>query len=164
MTEPPSTPATARWLDEQETQTWLDLWSLMVWLPARLDTQLRQETGLSLTDYQALSQISMAPARTLRLSELGAMANMSLSHLSRVISRLEKAGWVTRAKDPQDGRSTLASLTEQGQEKVEQSAPGHVAEVRRLVFDQLSREQAVALGQAAARVVDAAAPDRKVRA
>lgn len=164
MATPDSPSRAPRWLDENETRTWLDLWSLMVWLPTRLDSQLRLDADLSLTDYQALSQISMAPKRTLRLSELGAMTNMSLSHLSRVISRLEKAGWVQRIPDPQDGRSTLAVLTSHGLEKVQQCAPGHVEAVRRLVFDQLSPEQAAALGAAAAQVVQAIVPERKARA
>lgn len=163
MTSHESTPTSPRWLNEQEASTWLDLWSLLVWLPARLDSQLRQDSQVSLSDYQALSQISMAPQRTLRLSDLGAMANMSLSHLSRVISRLEKAGWVERIPDPQDGRSTLAVLTDAGGQKVEQSAPQHVETVRQLVFDRLGPEASESLGDALAQIVQALDPARKVR-
>lgn len=153
-----------RWLTPVETQTWREVWSMMVWLPARLEAQLRQDSGLTYPEYHALSQISMAPHRTLRLSELATVANMTLSHLSRVISRLERAGWVRRSPDPDDGRSTLAVLTPAGWAKVEQSAPGHVEAVRRLVFDPLSPEQATALGEAAAQVVQAVSPPRLPRA
>src|SRR5690606_38056047 len=47
-----------RWLDQAESETWLSVWSMMVWLPARLDGQLRQDSGLSHPEYLALSQIS----------------------------------------------------------------------------------------------------------
>ncbi|MGJ3561840.1 MarR family winged helix-turn-helix transcriptional regulator [Streptomyces sp. INA 01156] len=113
----------ARWLAPEESEAWLALWTMTVWLPVRLDAQLRQDSALSLPEYHALSQISMAPDRTLRLSELAAVANMTLSHLSRVVSRLEKAGWVRRVPDPTDGRYTLARLTDEGWHKVAAAAP-----------------------------------------
>ncbi|GAA4284452.1 MarR family transcriptional regulator [Brevibacterium daeguense] len=162
MTE--STDEDVRWLNERETQTWLDVWSLMVWLPSRLDAQLRAEVGLSHAEYNALSQMSMAPDRTIRLSELAAVSNMTLSHLSRVITRLEKAGWVTRSPDPADGRYTLGSLTAAGWEKIVDAAPGHVETVRRYVFDTLTPQQAEALGEAAAKIVAALSPPGMMRA
>ncbi len=153
-----------RWLDSQETQTWLDLWSMVAWLPSRLDAQLRDSAGLSLAEYHVLSQISMAPDHSVRLSELAEVTNTTLSHLSRIVSRMEKAGWVERMPDPNDGRSTLGVLTAAGLAKVVETAPGHVGAVRHFVFENLSREQMVALGEAAAQVVDAVAPTRIARA
>lgn len=147
-----------RWLSAEENETWLALWSLMTWLPARLDAQLRADAALSLAEYNALSQISQAPDREIRLSELAQISNMTLSHLSRVISRMMNAGWVTRRPDPQDGRYTLGRLTAAGWEKVQEAAPAHVEEVRRVAFDQLSPEQVRVLGEAASRIADAARP------
>lgn len=158
------TPEDARWLDPDETETWLAMWSMMIWLPVRLDGQLRRDSGLSHPEYHALSQISMAPGRRMRLSELAVVANMTLTHLSRVISRLEKAGWVVREPDSDDGRYTLGVLTVAGWEKVREVAPGHVEAVRRYVFDQLTPEQTRALGQACAAVADAVDPPGVARA
>ncbi|MFF4021154.1 hypothetical protein [Streptomyces sp. NPDC001843] len=42
---------------------------------------------------------------------------------------------VRRMRDPANGRCTLAVLTDAGWEEVQATAPGRVAEVRRLVFD-----------------------------
>lgn len=153
-----------RWLNPEETEAWLALWSMMTWLPTRLDAQLRQDSGLTHPEYHALSQISMAPDRTVRLSELAMVSNMTLSHLSRVVSRLEKAGWVRRSPDPDDGRYTLASLTDAGWTTVQEAAPGHVEAVRRYVFDALSPEQVRVLGDAAASVVDRVNPPGIARA
>lgn len=156
--------AGTRWLSPQETETWLSVWSMMVWLPVRLETQLREDAGLSHPEYHALSQISMAPGRQLRLSELATVTNMTLTHLSRVISRLENAGWVVRETDPDDGRYTLGVLTEAGWDKVREVAPAHVEAVRRYVFDSLSPEQARALGEACSAIVEAVAPPGIARA
>lgn len=157
MTEHPQ----PRWLDEEEDRTWRAVWSLMTWLPVRLDAQLRADADLSLAEYSAMSQISEAPERTMRLSELAVGANMTLSHLSRVITRLERQGWVTRSADPDDGRYTQGHLTEAGWDKVVASAPDHVEAVRRHLFDALGRDDALALGDAAARVAEVVSPGRK---
>lgn len=148
------------WLDPGEEATWRSVWALMTWMPARLDAQLRADVGLSLVEYSALSQLSEAPDRTVRLSDLAAEANMTLSHLSRVITRVEKQGWVTRSPDPHDGRFTLGHLTEAGWQKVVQAAPGHVRAVRAVLFDRLAPEQARAFGQAATVIAEAVTPER----
>lgn len=137
-----------RWLGAQETETWLALWTVTTWLPARLDSQLEEEAGLSLVEYHALSQISMAPQERMRLSDVAEAANMRLSHLSRVVSRLEKRGLLRREPDPADGRFTLGILTGEGRELVRRAAPGHVRAVREIVFDGLSEEEAADLGRA----------------
>lgn len=153
--EPSSAP---RWLSPEENQTWRSVWALMTWLPVHLDAQLRADSGLSLVEYHVLSQLSEAPEHTVRLSRLAAVTNTTLSHLSRVMTRLEKAGWVIRIPDPDDGRSTLGRLTEAGWAKVNTSAPGHVEAVRQAVFDQLTARQVEHLGHAASRIADVVAP------
>lgn len=153
-----------KWLSKVETEAWLNVWSLHVWLPNRLDAQLKEDFGISHYDYFALAQISMAPEQKLRMSELAAVSDMTLSHLSRVVTRLENQGWVQRIPDPGDGRSTLAQLTAAGWDLVQAAAPDHVAEVRRRVFDSLSEEEIVQLNNITRKIVDALDPPRKARA
>lgn len=147
-----------RWLSIQEMRTWRAFWATLVWLPARLDSQLKRDTGLSQPEYHTLSQLSEAPGRTCRLSELAATANMTLSHLSRVVTRLQAAGWLERRTDPADGRRTFATLTDSGVAKVVEAAPSHVEAVRRYVFDVMTPAQAQSLGEAAALIVEALDP------
>jgi len=150
----PSLPPEQLWLSPGEEDTWRGVWTLMTRFPARLDAQLRADAGLSLAEYGALSQLSEAPQRTLRLSELADGANLTLSHLSRVMTRLEKLGWATRTPDPSDGRFTLGHLTDAGFQKVVETAPGHVAAVREMLFDALTPEQSDALGEAVSALAD----------
>jgi DNA-binding MarR family transcriptional regulator len=80
------------------------------------------------------------------------LADGSPSRPSQVVSRLERRGLVTRTPDPDDRRATLAVLTDDGWETVVATAPGHVAEVRRLVFDPLTRAQVAQLRSIGERI------------
>ena len=152
-------PPEPRWLSTDEQRTWLSLVGVLTLLGPALDTQLQRDAGISHFEYQVLAMLSMSPGRTARMSRLAALANGSLSRLSHVVSRLERRGWVERSPDPEDGRYTLASLTEPGWEKVVETAPGHVAEVRRLVFDPLTKAQQRLLREAGHRILHAIDPD-----
>jgi DNA-binding MarR family transcriptional regulator len=149
------------WLDAEERQAWVALASVLVRLPAALDAQLRRDAGISHFEYQVLALLSEAPGRTLRMSALATMAEGSLPRLSQVVARLEQRGWVRRTPDPADGRYTLATLTGQGRAKVTEAAPGHVEEVRRLVFDPLTKTQSRQLREIGERITRATDPDER---
>jgi len=148
-------PQEPRWLDAEESQAWRALAKALETLPAALDAQLRRDAGISHFEYKALALLSEAPDRTLRMSELATWAGSSLPRLSQVIARLEQRGWVRRIPDPADGRYTLATLTGQGQATVTAAAPGHVQEVRRLVFDPLTKAQTRQLREIGERITRA---------
>jgi DNA-binding MarR family transcriptional regulator len=152
------TPPEPRWLDPEERQSWLALISMLIRLPAALDTQLQRDAGISHFEYQVLAGLSEAPERTLRMSVLAIFAEGSLSRLSQVVARLERRGWVSRRPDPQDGRYTLATLTDTGWDKVVATAPGHVEAVRGLVFDPLTKTQIRQLREIGRRVMHAIDP------
>ncbi|MFD4135361.1 MarR family winged helix-turn-helix transcriptional regulator [Streptomyces goshikiensis] len=147
-----------RWLNADERQTWLSLTAMVINLSNALDTQLLRDAQISHFEYQVLATLSEAAERTMRMSELAVLTNGSLSRLSHVVKRLEKQGWVRRTPDPDNGRYTLAVLTETGWDKVVATAPGHVEEVRRLVFDPLTQAQQRSLGAIGHRVNQAVDP------
>ena len=155
---PMDTSSEPHWLTPQERAAWLALSSVVFRVPAALDAQLRRDAGLSHFEYTVLMALSESPGRTLRMSDLALLAEGSLSRLSQVVSRLERRGLVRRSADPEDGRSTLATLTGDGWEKVVASAPGHVAEVRRLVLDPLTRAQVGQLTTIGRRISQAIDP------
>ena len=148
-----------QWLGEEEQQAYFALAGVITWLPDALDAQLHRDAGISHFEYQVMAMLSMSPQRTQRMSEVAALANGSLPRLSRTVDRLERRGWVTRRPDPDDGRSTLAVLTDAGWDKVVATAPGHVAEVRRLVFDPLTKSQVRQLHEIANRIRRLVHPD-----
>ncbi|OXM50444.1 MarR family winged helix-turn-helix transcriptional regulator [Amycolatopsis alba] len=145
-------PDEALWLTSAEKEAWTGLVSLVLLLPGRLESPLQQDAGLTLFEYLTLSHISEAPERRLRMSELAYLANGSLSRLSNVVKRFEQRGWVRRIPDPEDGRYTLAVLTDDGYDVVVAAAPTHVRSVRDLVLDPLTEEDQEALARIAAKL------------
>ncbi|OLZ49861.1 MarR family winged helix-turn-helix transcriptional regulator [Amycolatopsis keratiniphila] len=145
-------PDEALWLTPAEKEAWTGLVSLVLLLPGRLESPLQHDAGLTLFEYLALSHISEAPQRRLRMSELAYLANGSLSRLSNVVKRFEQRGWVERTPDPGDGRYTLAVLTDDGYDVVVAAAPTHVRSVRELVLDPLTSEDQQALARIAAKL------------
>lgn len=143
-----------RWLDESEQQAWRKLAAVILKLPGELEGQLQRDAGMTQFEYWVIAMLSEAPDRTLRLSQLAARSNGSLSRLSHVVTRLEKRGWLRREPCPDDARATLAVLTEAGWEKVVAAAPGHVETVRRLVFDALDRHDVEELGRICGVILD----------
>ena len=148
------TSAEPRWLDEQEMAAWLPLVRLLGLLPQALDRQLREDAGISHVYYQILAMLSDAPRQQMRMSELARLSATSLSRLSHAVASLEDRGWVERSPSPEDRRGQLAGLTDSGRQVLADVAPGHVAEVRRLVFDRLTREQVTQLAALATTVLD----------
>lgn len=151
--EPDSGTREPRWLDADERKTWLALISMMIKLPAALDAQLQRDAKLSNFEYQVLAGLSESPERRLRMSVLAAFAEGSLPRVSQAVGRLERRGLVRRCPDTDDGRYTLAVLTDEGQNLLDQIAPGHVETVRRLVFDRTTKAQQHRLCDIARRII-----------
>lgn len=147
-----------RWLTSEERAAWMTLMGVLMRLPAALDAQLTRDEGISHFEYGILAGLSEAPGRTLRMSSLAVLAEGSLARLSQAVGRLEKRGWVARSPDPSDGRYTLATLTEEGWGKIVASAPGHVGNVRTLVFDTLTKAQVRQLQEIGRRILGATDP------
>jgi DNA-binding MarR family transcriptional regulator len=143
------------WLTDEQQAAWRPFIALLLRLPAALDAQLQRDAGITNFDYLVLSGLSESPGRTLRMSELAAIANSSLSRLSHVVSRLEARGWVRREPCPGDGRFINAVLTDDGWQKVLATAPGHVAAVRELLLAPLTEEEFKQLGAISAKVLAA---------
>jgi DNA-binding MarR family transcriptional regulator len=141
------------WLTADQLESWLSVVRLLIWLPWALDQQLQRDSNLGMVEYQVLAKLSEGPGRTMRMSALGAVTNISLSRLSHLVKRLESRGLVRREPDPIDGRFTNAILTDNGFQLLADAAPGHVARVRSLIIDVLSPEQLRRLGRDADRIV-----------
>lgn len=141
---------------DDELSTWSGLATVLEWLPVLLDAQLQQDADLTHFEFGVLFALEDAPDRTLRMSVLAGYANSTLTRLSRAVTRLARRRWVQRAVDPLDGRYTLATLTDLGHDKVAEATPGHVATVRRLVLEPLTKAQHAHLRAITRRVLSAA--------
>ena len=153
----PVTDAEPRWLTDDEMAAWLPLVRFVTLLPQALDRQLREEAGISHVYYQILAMLSGASDGRLRMSELAGLTSTSTSRLSHAVAALEDRGWVERRSCDTDRRGQLAQLTDAGRRELERTAPGHVAEVRRRVFDVLDDGEVAQLRVLAEKLAGAAA-------
>ncbi|RGD62886.1 MarR family transcriptional regulator [Kitasatospora xanthocidica] len=134
-----------RWLDPDEAAAWRGFVVASNLLNRRLERQLKDDSGLSHQQYEILVHLSAAPGDSLRMTELADKLVTSKSGLTYQVTQLERAGLVARRSCPSDVRGVIAELTDQGREALRQAAPGHVALVRELLIDVLSREQLAVL-------------------
>ncbi|MEW2146619.1 MarR family winged helix-turn-helix transcriptional regulator [Micromonospora vinacea] len=130
-----------RWLDPDEQRTWRAYLTASRVLMDTLDRELQRDAGMPHAYYEILVQLSEAPDRQLRMSQLAQAAGSSRSRLSHAVARLEAAGWVRREDCPTDRRGQIALLTDEGFATLAAAAPGHVEGVRRHLFDALSPAQ-----------------------
>jgi DNA-binding MarR family transcriptional regulator len=152
--------AETRWLGPDELATWMSLAALMFKLPGVLDYQLQRDSGLTHFEYLVLAGLSESPGRERRMSELAGFANGSLSRLSHVVKRLEHRGFVVRRPAEDDGRITIATITDSGYEFLVAAAPGHVAAVREFVIDALTPDQLAQLKVIADQILSKVDPGK----
>jgi DNA-binding MarR family transcriptional regulator len=99
---------------------------------------------LSRTEGGVLSTLNGGPRRITELAELEGLAQPSMTLLVR---RLEERGWVTRDRQPDDGRVVLISITEVGVTALEEFRVEYRS-VLRAHIGTMSDEQLTALENA----------------
>ena len=148
----PDQNATApRWLNPAEMKAWRSYIIASRRLLEALDNDLEGH-DLSIPDYEILAQLSDAPDRRLRMSELASITLLSRSRLSHRMKVMEKAGWVKREACPTDKRGYFAVMTPKGWKAIVAAAPDHVASVRYRFLDHLSAEDQKVLSEIFLRV------------
>lgn len=113
------------------------LHALLELLPTALDKELAT-TGLTSFEFTLLEALHESDGQRLRLSELASRTNATLARLSRVVTGLERKGFVQRTPCPEDGRATNAVLTGEGRLVYEESRPLYAAAVRAMILDALN--------------------------
>ena len=142
-----------RWLSDEEQRAWRAYIRLAQLLMRQLDRDLHP-FGLSMHDYEILVELSEAPHRRMRMTELADRTAQSRSRLSHQINRMEARGLVTREGCEGDKRGTFAVLTDLGEATIRQVAPYHVASVREHFIDQLGPPSSAPLTEAYAPVLE----------
>lgn len=128
-------------------RTWESFLAANALVSRQVEQHLKAE-GLSHTQYEVLVRLSAASGGAVRMTELADALYTSKSGLNYQIAQLEKAGLVRREACPTDIRGVLAVITETGQHRLTEVAPGHVATVRKALIDVLTpaQQEAIANG------------------
>lgn len=113
-------------LTTAEQAVWRTFLRAHTLLVRTLEGELVAEHDLPLPSYDVLVQLSEAPGRRLRMTELADRVLLSRSGLTRLVDRLVRDGLVAREACPEDARGTLAVLTDAGFERLAAAWPTHL--------------------------------------
>ncbi|MFJ4167844.1 MarR family winged helix-turn-helix transcriptional regulator [Microbacterium sp. NPDC089698] len=129
-----------------ELGPWLGFLRLAFLIPGRLDSALDAH-GLSLTEFLVLDMLAMLERRggSQRIGKIAETAGVSPSTMSRVLSRMEQAGAVSREPSAEDRRVVVVALTTAGRAARDAAAPAYFAVVQDAFTSRLSPAQAAAL-------------------
>lgn len=114
-------------------------------MPRAVENDMARAGRLPLSEYTTLMHLSEVQGRTMRMSELASVCNLSLSGMTRIVDRLERRELVKRVRCDEDGRGWNATLTDAGLGALEESWPIHLASVRRHVLDHVEGEDLIRL-------------------
>jgi DNA-binding MarR family transcriptional regulator len=116
---------------------WRELESAHARVREALERALDREHLLSLTEYEVLRRLTESTVPTppfttetpkgRRIQELADEVHLSQSALSRLVDRLEQAGYVIRAACDHDRRGIFACITEEGRHAEGAARPTHAA-------------------------------------
>jgi DNA-binding MarR family transcriptional regulator len=149
--------------DDKRVTAWATVLRVHAAVVPRLERELAA-VGIPLSWYDVLLELNSAPDRRLRMTELGARAVLSRERVSRVVDELERAGLVRRERNPDDGRSLLAVVTDEGRARLRAAAPTYLAGIARHFGAHLDDDEARVVGAALGRVVAAQEPAALPRA
>lgn len=129
------------WLTDEQQRVWRTFLRMWGELDDRIERDMQQTGRMPHAYYLILAILSEAPERRLRMNQLAATLRSSQSRVSHAVTRLEEAGWVRREPSTEDRRGQIATLTDDGYDRLVQVAPSHAETVRSTMFDPLTAEQ-----------------------
>ena len=121
--------------DWQFWDTWMAAQRLLV---RELDRGLQRDCGISKAEFSVLVRLK----RPMRVGELADALDWEKSRVSHLLTRMERRGLVARTEEGAGGRRTGVELTPEGRRVAESATRAHGGNVRRLVLDRLTPEQA----------------------
>jgi DNA-binding MarR family transcriptional regulator len=130
---------------------WRSLLQSHATLMRQLETELEQQTGLALADYDVLAQLAIGDGE-LRMTELANRALISRSGMTRRVARLLDQGLVRRATIEADARGVQVALTDAGVARLTETAPVHARGIAKYFVSQLQDEELAVLERALDKV------------
>jgi DNA-binding MarR family transcriptional regulator len=109
-------------------ETWRGVAQCHAKVSGALDKALERDHGIGLSEFEVLERLATTDdAEGRRMQDLAEAVCLSQSALSRLIGRLETAGYVCRAMCAADRRGIYAHITDEGRARWEAARPTHRA-------------------------------------
>jgi DNA-binding MarR family transcriptional regulator len=133
-----------RRLAEDELATWRAFLRAHATVTRRLERELAQAGGLTLSELDVLIALQGADAGSLRLGELADRVLLTRSGLTRLVDRLEAAGLVERLACSSDRRGQNAVLTLAGRDALRRTIGTHLRGVAAAFADRVGDDERTA--------------------
>jgi DNA-binding MarR family transcriptional regulator len=147
-------------MNEKTNSIYIDTWRLFITTHATLigmiDKEMTEADVVPLHWYDVLIELFEAPDHKLRMHELADKVVLSRSGLTRLVDRLEKAGYLQREVDPVDRRGFFTVITEEGIVALRDGWKVYERGIKEHFAQFLSEEEAAILQNAFTRMLEAA--------
>lgn len=108
----------------------------------QVNRDLEASAGVPISWFEVLLRLARSPQHALRMTELARQVGLSTSGLTRLIDRIEDAGYVRREACPSDRRGANAVLTDTGQDLLRTAVPRHLESLESRVAGPLGKDLA----------------------
>ena len=115
---------------EVRAHGWRTLAALHGRLEEALEKALQAEFDLSIVEYTVLDTLARQDGWHMRMQQLSRAAALSHSATTRLVTRLENRGLLSRFLCDDDRRGIYSTLTDQGKELLERARPVHDATLK----------------------------------
>lgn len=133
-------------MSRRELRAWGGFLTVHSHLVRALSRDLEHRHRLTLSEFEVLWTLVVAPDEELPLNRLAEQVLLTPSGLSRLVDRLQRRGLVLRRPRESDARSLALQLTPAGQALFETANADHVTGVRDLFLGHLSPGEQDRLG------------------
>jgi DNA-binding MarR family transcriptional regulator len=107
-----------------------------------LHTRIAEQLGLSATDHKCLD-LAMRAEGPLTAGRIAELSGLSTGAVTGVIDRLERAGYVSRVRDPDDRRKVLVQVNKVDEKRFARLVGDFVADQERLAATYTEEQLAV---------------------
>lgn len=115
---------------EVRARGWRTLAGLHVLIEGRLEKALESNHGLSVVEFTVLDALDRQDGWHMRMQQLAGAAALSSSATTRLVTRLENRGLLTRVLCADDRRGIYTELTAAGEKLLAEARPTHDAALR----------------------------------
>lgn len=145
-------------MEQRNDEAWWNMvwgWQLFAYAKVlqALEADLLEQHELPITWFDLMNRLREAPGQRLRMRELEEASLFTKSGLTRLVDRIESAGFVRRERTAEDRRGVYVVVTEAGNDKINEVWPDHVASVYRHFGSHLDREDGEAIEIAAKKIL-----------
>jgi len=139
--------------DDDTLRAWVGLLMTYRIVIPQLEADMVEQHGLPLTWFDVLNRLDQAPDGRLRMRDLEEQLVFMNSGITRLVDRIEAAGFVRRERADDDRRGVYIAITEAGHAKIDEAFPDHARSIEEHFGRHLDPRDAKALQRATAKIL-----------